>query len=563
MGLPTVFSVRILMVGVKSPPSLPKRERETAMALKDIFSRLGASATSVKGGMGQKGGNTLMVAVLEEFSARGVLVRKKSKGQIELLRFMEVAFEQSIDSPKLRLAHLFKQWGAISTKKLLVVSDEFTSTIAELPKPQKMGRFGKKKAQNALNVAARFEINPFLDYPAHEAMVSVYVPPSPKGEFDEYGLDDSTTMQAIIFALHEKSYESLEQVCASLKMKLVGVMPHEVFAFAHCAPQGSTMDVKLMSVDNERPRILVNWRPYDALVALAVNNMPVSFQQHEFASEDSAIESTLNMVDELVQDYEGNFKTQPLIILGGEGGEQNWRTLVGEYAPNAEVKRWDVEFDLPDVQSPGVVPARYMTALSAASQALCKYCHGLAVDNHIPLHTKIVAHPLALPAMILAFFIFCMGVEASWLKYQVLDSENTIAALEEDKKVLDAAVKKGQDAVARFNALSQEQRIIKQQTQLLDTGLLDRQYLLRGFLAGLMDVTPESVQLNDIQQFSDQVWFLAGSAKQYEAVSRYVVQLKNLPMVRHCRLEKSSQMTSKEGEEVYFSFSLQIRLEEE
>ncbi len=531
------------------------------MALKDIFSRLGASAKGAS--TGQKGGNTLMVAVLEEFSARGVLVRKKAKGQVELLRFLEVVFEQSIDSPKLRLAHLFKQWGAISTKKLLIVSDEFTSTTAELPKPQKVGRFGKKKAQDALKVAARFEISPFLDYPSHEAMVSVYVPPSPKGEFDEYGLDDSTTMQAIIFALHEKSYENYEQVCASLKMKLVGVMPHEVFAFAHCAPQSATMDVKLMSVDNERSRILVNWRPYDALVALAVNNMPVSFQHHEFASEDSAIESTLSMVDELVEEYEGNFKAKPLIILGGEGGEQNWRALVEEYAPEAEVKRWDVEFDLPDVQSPGVVPARYMTALSAASQALCKHCHGLAVDNHVPLHTKIIAHPLALPAMILAFFIFCMGMEASWLKYRVLDTENTIASLEEEKKALDAEVKKGQDAVAKFNALSQEQRQVKQHIELLDTGLLDRQYLLRGFLAGLMDVTPDSIQLNDIQQFSDQVWFLEGLAQRYDVISRYVVQLKNLPMVRQCRLEKSSQMTAKDGEDVYFSFSLQIRLEEE
>ncbi len=323
------------------------------------------------------------------------------------------------------------------------------------------------------------------------------------------------------------------------------------------------MDVKLISVDNERPRIIVNWRPYDALVALAVNNMPVSFQQHEFSPEESAIESTLNMVDELVQDYEGNFKTTPLIILGGEGGEQNWRTLVGEYAPEAEVKRWDVEFDLPDVQSPGIVPARYMTALSAASQALCKYCSGLVVDNHIPLHTKIVAHPLALPAMILAFFIFCMGAEASWLKYQVLATENTIAALEEDKKALDAEVKKGKDAVARFNTLSQEQRTVKQHIELLNTGLLDRQYLLCGFLAGIMDVTPQAIQLNNLQQFSDQVWFLEGSAKQYEAVSRYVVALKNLPMVRQSRLEKSSQITASGGEDVYFSFSLQIRLEEE
>ncbi len=530
------------------------------MGLQDIVGRV---RTWANGLLGQGGGGTLMVAVLEEFSARGVLVRKKRKGGLELLRFMEVNFEQSIDSSKLRLAHLFKQWGSIPTRRILVVTDEFTSTTAELPKPKKVGRFGKKKAQEALKAAGRYEISPFLDYPATEAMVGVYVPPTPEGEFAEFGIDDTNTVQAIVFALSEKKYQSIEQVCASLKVKLMGVMPHEIFAFGHCAPATKAVDVKLLSVDNERPRVLVNWRPYDALISLTVNHMPVSFQHHEFSAEDSALESTLHMVEGIVHDYEGSFKVSPMIILGGEGGEQNWRTLVREHAPGAEVKRWDVAFDLPDIDSPGTVPARYMTALSAASQGLCKYCCNLMVDNHVPVHTKIVAHPLALPSLILAFFIFCMGLEASWLKYQVISTENTIAALEEDKKVLDAEVKRGQDAANSFNNINKEKREITKQIALLESGLLDRQYLVRAFLAGLIDVTPGSIQLNDLQQFSDQVWFLEGAAQRYDVVSKYVVDLKNLPMVRQCRLEKSSQMTGNKGQDVYFSFSLQIRLEDE
>ncbi len=529
------------------------------MALQDIFSRIRTLASGV---LSQSGGGTLMVAVLEEFSARGVLVRKKGKGGIELLRFLEVNFEQSIDSSKLRLAHLFKQWGVMPTKRILVVTDEFTSTTAELPKPQAT-RFGKKKADTALKAAARYEISPFLDYPASEAMVGVYILPSPKGEFHEFGLDDSTTVQAMVFAIQEKEYTHIEQVCATLKLKLVGLMPEEVFAFAHCAPSQKAMDVKLLSVDNERPRILVNWRPYDALVALTVKHVPVSFQRHEFNAEDLALQSTLDLVDSVVQEYEGTFASAPMVILGGEGSEQNWRTLVREHAPEKDVKRWDVAYDLPDVQAPGVVPSRYMTAISAGAQALCPQCSHLMIDNHVPITTRIVAHPLALPALILVFTLTCMGLEASWLKYQVLSTEARIEQLEEDKKALDAEVKRGTDAVAAYNGLSKEQKDVKNQMELLESGLYDRQYLKRAFLAGLIDVTPSSIQLNAVQQFSDQVWFLEGMGDRFDVISKYVVQLKNLPMVRQCRLEKSTQITDKDSKEVHYSFSLQVRLDEQ
>ncbi len=529
------------------------------MKLQALVSRISAA---LGGAFSQKNSGTVLVAVLEEFSARGVLVRKKGKGAVELLRFMEVPFEQSIESPKLRLAHLLKQWGALSTKNLLVVSDEFVSTTADLPKPQST-RFGKRKAAEALKAAARFEISPLLDYPANEAMIGVYVPPSPQGEFDAYGLDDSTTIHAMVFALHEKSYQNMEQVCASLKLKLMGMMPEEIFAFGHCAPTQKNMDVNLISVDNERPRIMVNWRAYDAMVALTVNHMPVTFQRHDIDTLESAIENTMTLVDEIVEDYEGTLSRSPMIILGGENAEQQWRSLVRDYAPQADVKRWDVTYDLPDVQAPGVVPARYMTALSAGAQALCKNCCNLLVDNHVPLVPRIVAHPLALPGIILALCLFCLGLEASWLKYQVLQTQDVIATLEEDKKKLDAEVKKGQDAVNAFNGLNKEQREINSQIKLLHSGLLDRQYLLRGFLAGIIDVTPSSIQLHNLQQFSDQVWFLEGVGMRYDVVSKYVVSLKNLPMVRQCRLEKSAQVTGKEGDDIHYSFSLQIRLEEE
>ncbi len=533
------------------------------MALKDILHKISPTLAGLMGqGMGQ-GGNALLVAVLEEFSARGVLVRKGKKGSVELVRFMEVNFETSIDNTKLRLAHLFKQWGAITAKRILIVSDEFISTVAELPKPPKAGRFGKKKADEALKAAGRYEISPMLDYPATEAMVGVYVPPSPKGEFDEYGIDDASTVEAHIFALHEKHYESIEHVCRSLKLKLVGVMPQEIFAFAHCASAKKNMDVKLLSVDNEKPRVLINWRPYDALIALTVNQMPVSFRQTELHSQETSLISALEVVQEVIEEYEGPLKSKPLIILGGENAEDAWRPVVREHFPKAEVKRWDLTYDLPDVDAPGVVPPRYMTALSAASQAFCKQCCNLLVDNHVPVHTKIVAHPLALPALILAFFIFCMGVEASWLKFQVYTTENTIAALEADKAVLDAAVKRGQDAVNTYNNLSKEKRETQAQITLLNSGLYDRQYLVRALLAGIIASTPSSIQLNSVQQFSDQVWFVEGTGKRQKEVSKYVVDLKDLPMVRQCRLEKTTQFTDTKSKEDYFSFSLQIRLEDE
>ena len=526
------------------------------MQLDDIVRRASAVA---KRFLDSTRGGKLLVVVMEEFSVRGVLVRKKAKGGLELLRFLEVPFETSVSNPKLKLAHLFKAWGEIPAKQLLIVTDEFTCAPAELPKP-KPSKFAPHKAEAALKAAAQYEIGPFLEYPAAEAMIAVYVQPPRPDELDEFGIDESTTLHTLVFAYHAKSYNVLKQVCDNLKIKLVGVVPQEIFAFAKGGEEDA---IEACLVDDEQaPKVMVNWRAYDAVAALVVDDVPTAFVQRHFEAEESVVEALMDAVGDACAESVAPLDKEPLILLGGEGAEQEWRESLKEAAPGANVKGWDAAVDLCSVHSPGPVPARYMTALTAAQHATHKDGGAALVNDRVPFAVKAVAHPLAVPAMVLLAFFLCLGADFGWLKLKTASMESTVAELEERKETVQAAADSKSGVLSKFDALKKQQREVKNKIDLVENQLAGRHELMQAFFAGLIDETPNTIQLSSIRQFSEQVWFLEGVAQRYDVVSKYVVQLKNLPMTKQCRLESSSEKVGAEAGEGVCRFSLRIRLEE-
>jgi len=504
-------------------------------------------------------GGDLLVVVLEEFSVRGVLIRKKGHQRLELERFMEVQFETSMANPKLKLAHLFKAWGGIPARRILIVTDEFTSTPAELPKPRP-SRLAPYKAMDALTATARYEIGPFLEYPAAEAMIGVYLPPPPVDPMDEFGIDEPTTVQAMIFAIHGKTYQTLKRVCSNLKMTLVGLVPEEVFAFAR-GGDGDALQACLLDEADDTPRILVNWRTYDAVAALVLARVPVAFLHRNFEAGESEAEALMDMAREVALESPFTEEKDPLILLGGEGSEEDWRESVREAAPEASVRAWDMAVELPGLAAPGPVPGRYMTALSAAVHTSGKGNDPILVNDRVPLRVRAMSHPLFLPALAVLVCLAVLSADLGWWKYRVSGMRDAVAVLAERKKELEKAAKGETDVRQQFDSLKKQRLEILKTTALLETGLPERQLLLQSFLAGLIAETPETVQLENVRQFSEQVWFLEGVARRYDVVSRYVVRLKNLPMARQCRLENSNVRGGGEGEGV-FHFSIRLRLEE-
>lgn len=537
------------------------------MAMGKFFGAATASAQNI---LAKVGGGSLLVVVLEEFSVRGILVRKKAKSNFEVIRFLDVIFEHSMDNPRLKLAHFFKKWGTSTpVGRMIVVTNEFISTQAELPRPAKAGRFNKHKIQQNFRSLAQIEIAPFLEYPVNQAMVSVYTPPTPKGEFEDYGIEESETVNTMIFAMQKRTYEQIKQVCKSVGISLMGVMPEEIFAFSHCTSGADSLDACLIDNDDSKPRILVNWRASDVIVALSVNNSPVTFQQDYFQGDRPPIESIMALVESTTLDYADILTTPPKLILGGEGAEKEWEAILHEISPQSVASRWDIALDLPALDSVASLPSRYMTACTGAFHATGKENSSLLVNDFVPLKTRIVEHPLALPVVILFFFLCLIGLDAAWLEYKVMDMKTVVASVEAQKKELDAEVKKAEATQKKFNDTKASIRTAQDKIELIDKGLTAKQYTLQAFLAGLVQATPPSIRLESIRQFSDKMWTIVGSGQRYDIISWYVVELKNLPNVAQCRLEKANQVnTGGKGKEqtstgVLYSFTLQVILEED
>ncbi|MFI3270997.1 MAG: PilN domain-containing protein [Pseudomonadota bacterium] len=528
----------------------------------------GAAAASAQNILAKASGGTLLVVVLEEFTVRGILVRKKLKGDFEVVRYLDVMFEHSMDSPRLKLAHLFKQWGKVDANRALVVTNEFISTQAELPRPKKVNRFNRYKAEATFKALAQFEIAPFLDYSVNQAMVSVYVPPTPKGEYEDFGIDESDTVNATIFSMQRRTYDLINQVCKSVSLKLVGVMPEEIFAFSHCTSGVTGIDACLLEGDDLKPRILVNWRGSDAIVALLVNNSPISFQQEFFQVDRPPLESLMALVERTTFDYADVLTDSPKVILGGESAEKDWESSLSEIAPDAKVSRWDIAADLPAMESLGKVPARYMTAATAAFHATRKEQSSLLINDYTPITSRIVRHPLALPILVLFMAIGLLGLDAAWLEYKIHDMKAVVADVEQQKKDLDAEVKKGDAANKKYSDTKASIRSAEDKIDLIEKGLRAKQFSLQAFFAGLIKATPPSIQLNSVRQFSDRMWTIEGSGQRYDIISWYVVELKNLPNVQQCRLEKANQVAASNAKDksntgILYSFTLQVILEED
>lgn len=506
----------------------------------------------------------LLVAVLEEFSVRGVLVKQAGRNKMAVERFLEVSFEASISNPRAKLARFFREWGGIPCKKILLVTDDFSSATAELPQLPGKKREARKNRE-ALTAAARYEIAPFLEYPAEEAMIALHPLPRQQEE-DGFALDDEDEgmMHAVVFSMHDKVYGFLKKACAAFKLELVGVAPQSIFAFAGAPRGGDLPNACYLDDEENTPKVLINWRLYDAIGALVVSDMPVVFQQRGFDAEEDPVRGILELAKELARDGVCPVGKEPRIIVGGEGAEGgDWIDSVNKVGDNVRARRWALETDLPGLQSTGPLPARYMPALAAAAVFGDGGGQAAVVNDHVPLVRKFIGHPLAYPALAVMLALLVVFVDYGTWKYRLGTINQAIAGLQEQKKELEGAQKSESSAMKRYNDLRDQIQQLEQNTRLVQSALPRRQLGLHALLAGVIESTPGHVRLDSIKQFSEQTWFVQGIAKNYPAITSYVVLLKQLPMVSQCRLESSVEQKTKDGVSSGYSFLLRIRLEGE
>lgn len=505
-------------------------------------------------------GGKLLTVFLGDRMVRGILVRRLGRGRIEVLRFLEVDMEEGSTSPRAKLVRLLKAWGETPAKDVLLVSNEFHSILAELPRPS--GKRVTSEGEQMLQAASRFEIASYLDYPAEEAMITILRLPEAPGADDFAEPGETSRFPALLFAMHARSYQQLKALCRALKMRLRGVAPEESFIFATRSDSCPVIKGCLLDDDLDEADVsmLVNLMNSHALGALLVNGKAAAFARYDFQNDDISADGVAALANELTPLLPPGIDN-PLtgIVVGGERAEREDTDALAPPLLPAPARPWDAESDL-GAECPGPLPQRYMTELGATAQFVSKG-ERLLVDDYIPLKTRIGRHPLSGPLLALVIFALLICTDYQFKKLKVARLESTIETLQEEKESLDAQAKSGSGMMQQYESLKAEKNQLEQEIKLLTQDLRNRELLQRALLAGLASRTPMQIQLRRVAQFSDAAWHVEGIALRYTDITAFVVDLKALPMVEQCRLESSSQKPSKEdGATTAYIFTLRLRL---
>ncbi|MFW5735493.1 MAG: PilN domain-containing protein, partial [Oceanidesulfovibrio sp.] len=463
-------------------------------------------------------------------------------------------------TPRAKLVRLLKAWGGVPAKDVILVTTEFHSILADLPRPS--GKRLTPEGEQMLLAAGRFEIASYLDYPAEEAMLAILrLPETEEAEvFADAG--EPARFPALLFALNGRSYQQLKALCAALKMRLRGVAPEESFAFASQGDscpmfKGCLLDDGL---EDAEVSVLMNMLDSHGMGALLVNGKAAAFARYDFGGEEDTAEGVAALTDELGRLLPPGLDRPPSgILVGGKRVEEETAEALAPASLPAPLRIWDAASDL-DVECPGPLPRRYMAELGAAAQYVSRSEH-LIVDDHIPIKTRVVRHPLSGPILTLVVFGLLVFVDYEFKKHKVVALETTIAALQEDKTALEEKAKSGSGMMEQYESLKDEKNELEREIELLTQGLRNREVLQCALFAGLASRTPLQIQLRRVSQFSESAWRVEGAALRYTDITTFVVDLKALPMVEQCRLESSSEQPAKDGAiSTTYTFTLRLRL---
>ena len=501
----------------------------------------------------------VLVVVMGPFSVQGIVVERKDAARFTISRFLEVSFEASVRSPKARMARLMESLGTIGAKDVLVVTEEVRFLAADLPLlPAR--RFGGMDMEK-LKEGARWEIAPFLDYPAENALINLVLLPEQDGDdFDTGGFSDEATSRrpALIFAVAPSVYAGFAAICKAYNKRLIGLMAEESFAFA----SGD-------GFEQEKDILVMECRIHDIFGALIRNGLPIRFQRNAIEGGETVGSAIQRLSMELGED---SYAVEE-IVVGGEYAEKGVFPEIPFGKNHAPIRAWCVEDDLPFLQDQGPLPARYMAGMGAVLNFFDKKEKQIRIDDSVPFRTRLKENVHTLPLVLLIVFMIGIGGAYAHLTHKRTDLQQRIASLETEKKKLKADADNESSLKTRYRRLKNEKAKIRQKTDLILKIMPGQNQKIVGLLDGIVGETPADIHLGRLYQFSDVIFFVEGRTVNFSSITQYVVNLKNLPIVKEVRLENSqeTEASAAAGKKTrnralnsptaVYQFSIRIRLE--
>ena len=397
-------------------------------------------------------------------SLKGIVVKKRGK-TVHVLSAKEV----ELKSPAHEINEIVRELGSLlrklepCPKHVVVVTDHVKFLASELNLPR-----DKKVPADKLMAAVAWEMEPYLDFPASEALLAY--------QFQENKAKTEAN-DVLITAMSRSTFSNLKEIFKDYRLAL---------GRAYCPECAFAFDPEIQK-DAEN-KIVIEFR-YDSIVGTFLRDRDAAlFQNFPFDPEGPDTKKHLkDMIYELTASSAGMEDVE--IVLAGDAISDELLEELNEELKN--VRLWRPEDDIKGIQviTEGIsLGPQYATAMGAALQELGVGGRGrLGVTDRIPLGKKIKEKFYLLPVAGSALVLLCFLGHYAYMKKSINDHSSKIKVLQAEKKEL-TQVKKKKEALA-----GKEKKILSKKKYL--ENLPGRRKNFAPIILEISDVIPEDVVL--------------------------------------------------------------------
>ncbi len=483
----------------------------------------------------------LLVLSLEEFCARALVV-ETTAGTTTIKAFAEVSFEISGRSARVKIAQLMEKLGRCDVRDVLLLSEDvqfYPGWLPDLPK--------KRQRADQLSAMSKVEIAPYVEGSPDDYWVRALYAAADENDEEFLPAGEVRKRGALIFAVPKPVYTGMQGILKAYKKRLVAMGSHESLAWAIC---GKT-------VAESGTHLVAEWRRDEVMAALIVNGAPQRLQRESVEAGEDGLAVVRHLAVELAEDLSQIDE----IVVGGAMVEQAEWEAVDAGAADIHIKRWQLSQELPKVTGLEL-PARFMSLVGAAIAFREPLLKRPLCDDAVPLSQSVKENVHAVPLLLLVLLILGIGAQYTNLQSKKERLEKNIASFTEQKEQLEKKVKKKKSLEAKRGSKRSEKSKISSNQALLTKTMPAMQALQVQLFGQIVMKTPADVQLQLLQQSSDETWHVEGKTRNIQSVQLFPVQLKGISYVNEVKIEKSEERLSESGSgksERWYYFRLRLR----
>jgi len=395
--------------------------------------------------------------------------------------------------------------GGSPPKRVIVVASHARSFTCDLSLPlsqaQKLGR-------EKLEHAARWEIEPYLDFPSSEALVSVAIPRHQPSSF----ASKTTTLQVCVAP--RELYSAIESACQARGLKLLRLYPPDTaFAYAGAAAGGEGRLEAVVSLRNGATSAAI-MRGQEALLFRSIPAI--------VGNDPSSIDELVWAIADTLRDFTEAAGLPERVLLTDAGAAIPALPEQVKLQSGIEAAVWSTAYTSGMVKSEcGSIGPQFATAIGGALQELgiCgSQKHG--VDNRVPM-----TH--ALRSNVRAAAITLIIVLGGGLSFHYYSVRTRLSGLESKCSKLQY---REEDLKLRQAKAASEQRKIEQKKAAIEKARRETEWINRVadarpaaavLLEGLRETIPYDVVLYSVEQVAEREFQVSGWGWRAGSVSEF------------------------------------------